>query len=336
MRAAAHDHEEILMSFFASPRRLIFAASIALAFAPSVSQAQTPLNVAVVSRAIFYLPAWVAEKKGFFKAAGLDVTMKVYDGSDPIFEDVRTGAQQIAIASTESVIAAAYKGGSVKIVAGNSQRPPHFIIAQPEIKTLADLKGKLMGVVSMHEGTTFFVPDIAKKAGLKAGEIRVEAVGGSPTRARLLKEHKIDAGMQPYPLSYEADAQGFSNLGPVADIVPDYQFSAVMVDENWARANRPAVVSFLRALRSGTAYMFSHPDEAAEIGAVELRTTVAFARRAVEDTARMDIMPKDLSLSDASLRRVFQNVKADGLVGSDATYDRTKFVDESYLTDSQK
>jgi hypothetical protein len=36
------------------------------------------------------------------------------------------------------------------------QRPPHFIIAQPEIKSLADFKGKLIGVVSMQEGTTFF------------------------------------------------------------------------------------------------------------------------------------------------------------------------------------
>jgi ABC-type nitrate/sulfonate/bicarbonate transport system substrate-binding protein len=292
--------------------------------------------MAVVSRTVFYLPAWVAEKQGFFKAAGITVGMKVYDSSDQIFEDLRAGTQQIAIASTESVIADAYKGGKLKIIAGNSQRPPHFIIAQPEIKTLADLKGKLIGVVSMHEGTTFFVPDIAKKGGFNFGDVKVEAVGGSPTRARLLKERKIDAGMQPYPLSYEAEAQGFSNLGPVADIVPDYQFSAVIVDENWARANRPMLVGFLRALRSGTESMFAHPDEAAEVGAAELHTTVAFARRAVEDTARMDILPKDLSLSDASLRRVFENVQAAGLVGREASYDRAKFVDESYLKDSQR
>jgi ABC-type nitrate/sulfonate/bicarbonate transport system substrate-binding protein len=324
------------MSLIATVRTLLGAAAIAAAVAPSVSQAQTPLNLATVSRTVFFLPAWMAEKEGFFKAEGLDVTMKVYDGSDPIFQDLRSGAQQIAIASTESVIAAAYKDGSVKLVAGNSQRPPHFIIAQPEIKSLADLKGKLMGVVSMHEGTTFFVPDIVKKAGLNAGDIRVEAAGSSPTRARLLRERKIDAGMQPYPLSYEADAAGFTNLGPVADIVPDYQFTAVMVDDIWARANRPVLAGFLRALRNGTAYMFAHPDEAAEVGATELRTTAAFARRAVEDTARMDIMPKDLSLTDASLRRVFQNVKADGLVGGDATYDRAKFVDDSYLQDSRR
>ncbi|MGA7790030.1 MAG: ABC transporter substrate-binding protein [Xanthobacteraceae bacterium] len=318
----------------ASPFAILAAAAIAVAAMPATASAQTTLNMAVVSRTVFYLPAWVAQKQGFFKAAGLDVNMKVYDGSDQIFQDLRANTQQIAVASIESMIADAYKGGVFRIITGNSQRPPHFIIAQPEIKTLADLKGKLMGVVSMHEGTTFFVPDIAKKAGLDAGAIRIEAVGGSPTRMRLLKERKIDAGMQPYALSYEADAQGFSNLGPVADIVPDYQFSAVIVDEDWAHANRPVVAAYLRALREGTAYMFAHLDDAAAIGAAELHTSAAFARRAIDDTARMDIMPKDLSLTDASLRRVFDNVKAAGLVGPEANYDRAKFVDESYLNES--
>src|SRR3954469_19330407 len=101
-------------------------------------------------------------------------------------------------ASSES-----YKGGTLRIVAGIAKRPPHFIIAQPEIKTLADLKGKTIGVVSMHEGTTFFVADIAKAGGFALNDVKVEAVGGSPTRARLLKERKIDMGLQPYPLSYE-------------------------------------------------------------------------------------------------------------------------------------
>jgi len=324
------------MPLSASLRLLACAGIAALALSPLPSHAQTALNMAVVSRTVFYLPAWIARKQGFFKAAGLDVTMKVYDGSDQIFQDLRAGGQQIAVASTESVIADAYNGGTLRLIAGNSQRPPHFIIAQPEIKTLADLKGKLMGVVSMHEGTTFFVPDIARKAGLSVGDIKVEAVGGSPTRAKLLVDRKIDAGMQPYPLSYEGEAQGLTNLGPVADIIPDYQFSAVIVDENWARANAPTVAAYLRALRTGAAYIFAHPDEAAEIGAVELRTSAAFARRAIDDTARMDILPKDLSLTDASLKRVFENVKAAALVGPDANYDREKFVDESYLKQSAR
>jgi NitT/TauT family transport system substrate-binding protein len=317
-------------------RNLSCAAALVFAVTPSPSRAETVINMAVVSRTVFYLPAWMAEKQGFFKAEGLDVRMKVYDSSDPIFVDLRKNEQQIAVASIESVIADAYKGGKVRIVAGSAKRPPHFIIAQPEIKKLADLKGKTIGVVSLHEGTTFFIADIAKAGGFKLSDVKVEAVGGSPTRQRLLKEKKIDAGLQPYPLSYEAEAAGFSNLGPIAKLVPDYQFTSVMVDEDWAKANRPALIGFLRALRKGTEYMFAHPDEAAEVGAKELRTTVPFARRAIEDTARMDIMSRDLTVAPASLRRVFDIMQADGAIGRDVKFEPARFVDESYLKQSKR
>jgi NitT/TauT family transport system substrate-binding protein len=323
------------MSSFNSFAGLFRAAVVALAMMPGAAGAQTTLNMAVVSRTVFYLPAWMAEKQGFFKAEGVDVRMKVYDSSDPIFVDLKKNEQQIALASIESVVAEAYKGGTVRIVAGNAKRPPHFIIAQPEIKSLADLKGKTIGVVSMHEGTTFFIADIAKAGGFKLSEVKVEAVGGSPTRQRLLKEKKIDAGLQPYPLSYEAEAAGFSNLGPIASLVPDYQFTSVMVERDWAQANRPALVGFLRAMRKGTDYMFAHPDEAAEVGAKELRTTVANARRAIEDTARMDIMSRDLSVAPAGLRRVFANMQADNAIGSDVPFEPSRFVDDSYLQESR-
>ena len=300
------------------------------------ARAETALKMALVSRTVFYLPAWMAEKQGFFKAEGLDIKMKVYDSSDQITVDLRNNEQQIALSSIESVVADAYKGGTVRLVAGNAKRPPHFIIAQPEIKTLADLKGKLIGVVSMHEGTTFFVADIAKAGGFKLSDVKVEAVGGSPTRQRLLKEKKIDAGLQPYPLSYEAEAAGLSNLGPIANLVPDYLFTAVMVEDGWAKANRQVLVGYLRALRKGTDYMFAHPDESAEVGAKELRTTVANARRAIDDTAKMDVMSRDLSITPASLQRVFGIMQEDGAIGRDVRFDPAKFVDDSYLQESRR
>ena len=126
------------MSWRALSRRIIYAASVVLLTMPALAQAQTTLRVPVVSRTVFYMPAWTAEKQGFFKEAGLDVKIEVYDASEKIFHDLRAGTHQIAIASIESVIAESYKGGTLRIVAGIAKRPPHFIIAQPEIKTLAD------------------------------------------------------------------------------------------------------------------------------------------------------------------------------------------------------
>ena len=315
----------------------VLAAALVLLVAGSPSHAQTTtLHVGVVSRTVFYLPVWTAIEHGFFKQEGLDVAVEIYDGSDKISDDLRAGAKQIGITSIENLIAEAYKGSPLRVVAGTAQRPPHYIIAQAEIKSLADLKGKTIGVVSMKEGTTFFVADIARAGGFALADIKVVAVGGSPTRARLLRERKIDAGLQPYPLSYEADAAGFSDLGPIAKLVPDYQFTSVVVDQTWAQAHRAALVGFLRALRHGTDYMFAHPDESAALGARELRTTPAYARRALEDTARMDVLARDLTLTEASLRRVFENVKAAGLVPTDTAYGRARFADESYLRDSAK
>jgi hypothetical protein len=59
-----------------------------------------------------------------------------------------------------------------------------------------------------------------------------------------------------------------------------------------------------------------------------------WSTRAGDDTARMDIMSKDPTLSDASLRRVFDNVKAAAKVDASAAYDRGKFVDEFFFKDS--
>ena len=299
-------------------------------------QAETPLRVGVVSRTIFYLPAWTAQQQGFFKQEGIEADIVVYDGSDKILTDLKSGLNQIGISSIESVIQDAYSGGPMRLVAGSAQRPPHFIIAQSDIKTLAQLRGKTIGVVSMTEGTTFFIKDIAKAGGFALADVKVEAVGGSPTRARLLKERTIDAGLQPYPLSYEAERDGFSNLGPIANLVPDYQFTSVIVDDAWAKQNRIVLTGFLRALRKGAEYMFAHPDVSAELGARELRTTVEFARRALEDTAKMDVMARDLSLTDLSLRKVFTTMQEAGAMAGDARYDRSKFVDETYLNDSRK
>lgn len=54
-----------------------------------------------------------------------------------------------------------------------------------------------------------------------------------------------------------------------------------------------------------------------------------------QDMARMDILAGDLVITDTSLRRVFDSVKSADLIPSDTTYDRAKFVDDSYLNGVQ-
>ena len=201
------------------------------------------IQIALVSRTIFYAPVWMAEQNGYFRDEGIDPRFDIFDNAEKINEVMRAGTAQIAIASVEALVADAFKGGKFRIVASVAQKPPHFIITQPRFKTVMDLRGARFGVLSLHEGTTYFVQDLEKAIGFKRGDIVIEAVGGAPTRWKLLREGKIDAGLQPFPLSYESDAAGFSNHGPIATYVPDYEFTALFLDPAWGNANRPAVTA---------------------------------------------------------------------------------------------
>src|SRR5207237_4786385 len=119
------------MSLLTLVRKFAAVVALSVLLVPAVASAQTVLRVPVVSRTIFYLPAWTADRQGFFKQAGLDVKIEVYDASEKIFHDLRAGTHQIGIASIESVVAESHSGGKLRILAGIAKRPPHFIIAQP-------------------------------------------------------------------------------------------------------------------------------------------------------------------------------------------------------------
>jgi ABC-type nitrate/sulfonate/bicarbonate transport system substrate-binding protein len=306
-------------------------ALLALLFALGSAAAAADVRVAIVSRTVFYVPLWLAQDKGYLNEEGLRATIEIFDNAEKINAHLRSGRSQIAISTPESVVIDAYRGGPLRIIAANAERLPHFIIAKPQIKTLQQLRGARFGVLSLNEGTTYLVHRLAGAIGLKPGDYEVIAVGGAPTRWKLLQEGKIDAGLQPFPLSYEAEAAGFTNFGPISQYVSDYLFTSVNVDSKWAQENRPVVQAFLRALKRGQAEMAAQPGEAALIAARELKTAPALAERALADTARLKILSPDLSVSDAALGSTFETVLSVGLLPPGSVYERTRMVDASYL-----
>ena len=288
------------------------------------------VKVALVSRTLFNMPAWVAERKGFLKIDGYEFTLQLTPNAEDLNSKLRSGDYQLSISPPESVIVDSSKAqSSVRIVGGNAGKLPHFIIAKPQIRTMAQLQGAHFGVYSNEEGTTYLLADIARAAGVPESSFKVTAVGGAPARWDLLKAGKIDAALQPFPLSYQAEAAGFTNLGPLLQIVPDWQFTTVNANYPWAKQNQRAVSAFLRAMRDAQAYMVSHPDEAAQIAAQELRTDLALAKRALAETEKYQIL--DVSLSVPGLTRVFQALKDARQIEATRKFDMREFVDTSFL-----
>ena len=105
---------------------------VAALFAPaSGTLAADVVNVANVSRTLFSLPLWVAQHRGFMKDEGLETTSHILDNAEKINAALRSGTMQIAMGTPEAVMIDAYKGGTLRIIAGNTGKLPHFIIARP-------------------------------------------------------------------------------------------------------------------------------------------------------------------------------------------------------------
>ncbi len=294
------------------------------------------VTVGITSRTIFNLPVWIAQRLGYFRDEGLDVGVQLFLSGDDSRQALQSGAIQVAFAPPEAVLVDVYlRNGPLRIVGGNARRLPHFIIAQPRYKTLADLRGAVFGVISMEEGTTYILPAIANAAGLQPGDYTVSAVGGAPARWQLLQEGKIDVGLQPFPLSYQAEAAGFSNLGWTGDHEPEWQFTSINTDSRWASSNRPTLVSLLRAFRRGSDFMASNPDEAAEIGAEEMRSTVPFTARSLQDNTRLGCLDPKLDWSEQGIARIFEILQETAVIPRDATFDIGRLVDRTFLEASR-
>jgi ABC-type nitrate/sulfonate/bicarbonate transport system substrate-binding protein len=318
-------------------RRGVLAGGLsALAGLPRAAAAADAVGVGMISRTLFYLPLWCANQAGFMKDEGLEINLRNPDTSDEVNKMLRSGEVQIVLRSPEATMMDADRGGSLRVIGGGISKLPHFIIANPRIKTLADLRGANFGILAEKEGTTHIVQDIAKAIGLTPADYKMTVVGGSPTRWRLLQEGKIDVGLQPIPNSYEAEAAGFTNLGSVIPFVPDWQFTAVNVDQNWAQPNREIVVRFLRALQKGREYIRTNPQETARIAAEELRSNVTLTARMLIDIEKYGMFDPLTAVNVAGLRRVHETLQKIGDIPMNKAFDLNAFTDLSYYRESRE
>lgn len=81
-------------------------------------------------------------------------------------------------------------------------------------------------------------------AGLSASDYTIKAVGGADVRRSMLSAGSIDAGLQPYPQCYEAENEGFNNLGWAGQCESDGPFNTVVVADDWASANASLVTCY--------------------------------------------------------------------------------------------
>jgi ABC-type nitrate/sulfonate/bicarbonate transport system substrate-binding protein len=214
---------------------------------PAAAQEPTKLRVNVFA-GIQNLAIFVGQTKGIFASHGLEVELQFTPNSPAQRDGLAKGAFEIAHAGVDNSVALAEAGvGSVIVMGGDSSMQELF--AQPEVKSIADLKGRTVIVDAPDTAYALIVKKALLKEGLQEGRDYVmKPTGGTAARYGLMKEHKeYAASMLNPPFSISAIRDGLHSLGAAVKLVGPYQGTGCWVLRSWAESNSPALERYLAA-----------------------------------------------------------------------------------------
>lgn len=290
------------------------------------------IEVGTVSRTFFAVPLWVGMEHGFFREQGLELNLEIFGNASQV-EPLLSGAMHIALASPETVLQNTQQGGPLRFIAGNAGKMSHFFIAQPRFKRIEDLRGATIGILNRSEGTFFQLQEIMARHGLTyPADYTVRETGGVPPRHKALMDGSIDAGLQSIPWAYMEEDAGFSNLGDVTDYVPEWQFTTLNVNRDWAARNSDSVVRFLRAMLKSTEWIYNNRTGTAALVEREMHMSQAHAERGWEYFTSRGVLARDLSLNLPGLERVIRTQIEAGLLPPQTAVSTSPFIEPGYLT----
>ena len=146
---------------------LSFTAACALLLAPVRASPQELRRIHYgTTTSTAHLPIWVAKDAGFFARNGLDVEPVQIRGGALITMGIMSGQLQFSGAGAESIVAARIEGGDVVLLACPVDSDPVYLIARPEIKSPAELKGKATAVTRLGSTTHFYLRAALRHVGL--------------------------------------------------------------------------------------------------------------------------------------------------------------------------
>ncbi|MGE5306143.1 MAG: ABC transporter substrate-binding protein [Alphaproteobacteria bacterium] len=309
----------------------LFLSLFAVAPQRSTAQELKKIKHAYVAEPGYYWDVFEAQALGFFKQEGLDVDSTRFDVTSQAVTAVATGASQIASVTPDVAMLATIKGqGDVVIVSNEVRLPTWDLMVQPDIKTYADLKGKILGVSQLQSASTLNLRQLMRKHGLKDNDYTVLQVGGSGKRYAAIQSKQIAGALITEPVNFEAMDAGFHKLGGVYDvsIVPSVVFA---VTRSWASANEKVLVGLLRAIYKAQDWLNNTKNKKA---AVDLMVDLSKARRSSVERS-YDKYVSDLkvynrgAITAAVIKQTLQDMADIGAI-SKPIPDPNKLLDLSY------
>jgi NitT/TauT family transport system substrate-binding protein len=235
----------------------LVAAGLLIFAAGAVARADEPLKAKIgVLRLSSSAPVFIAQDKGYFRDAGLEIELKFFDAAQPIAVATTSGDVDVGITAFTAGLYNLAGRGTLKVIGGMSrERAGYPLIGYfaannayaSGLKTPKDLAGKRVAVTQVGSSFHYSLGLLADKYGFKLGDVKVIPLQSLSNAAAALKGETVDAALLPVSTARKLmDDGGAKFLGWVGDETP-WQLGAVFASPK-TLSNKPLVTKLLATL----------------------------------------------------------------------------------------
>lgn len=226
---------------------------------------------------MIYLPAKLTEQLGYFKDEGLDVELQSQPAGVDAENELLAGAVQGVVGFYDHSIDLQTKGKEVTAIVVFGQVPGEVELVSTKsaatLKSMADVKGKTLGVTGLGSSTNFLTQYLAAKHGITSSQYSVLPVGADNSFIAAIKQGRIDAGMTTEPTASQLLKTGEASVlvdmrtvdGTVKALGGMYPASSLYVQRAWLDTHKAEAGKLAHAFGKTLKFIKTH--SATEIAA---------------------------------------------------------------------
>ncbi len=231
---------------------LPFLVVLATPIASMAASASTPLRLLYPSFAGSWATAWIAKEAGYFADEGLDVELVRVGGSSRMVAAMLGGSAPIIQAGAVAALTANVAGSDVVIIGSTGTVSPFRLMARPEIKQPADLKGKKAGITTFGSTSDQVVRIALKHFNLEANkDVAILTFGAQPEAFAALSNGAVQVAALSYPLYPKAQKLGMRELVKFADLGVEDINGTVITTRTFLSRQPDVAMRFMRGFARG-------------------------------------------------------------------------------------
>src|SRR3989449_10552509 len=209
-------------------------------------------------------PHLVAEYKGFFAKAGLDVRFHEATFAPDHNRGMAEGRWDLTLSSADTMIARTTTDGTDYLLFMQAEEGlSAYLIGQPGVTSIDQLRGKLLAGDPGDSNLDLIRKKILRRHNIDEREYQIEIIGSSPVRLEAFLKGRVAAAMLTPPASEKALAAGGVLLANAEEYVPHWPLTCGWTLRRWLVSHRAPGVRFIRAWGKTTDWLLL-PEKRAE------------------------------------------------------------------------